>query len=187
MSTVDAIQATPDDLLRIRDRPMPELIDGKLVERPTMGQKSDALAARVLRILGQFVEERALGLTNGAQGSYQVFPDDPRKVRIPDVSFTRRDRLPPEGPAEGHGRVAPDLVIEVISPNDNASELEEKIEDFLSAGVPLIWVLDPDSKTIRVHRASGVDARLRVGDVLEGEDVIPNFRIEVRRLFDVLP
>ena len=66
-----------------------------------------------------FVREHGLGLVNGAQGSYQAFPDDPDKVRIPYVSFTRRDRLPNDRPSKGHGRVAPDLVVEVTSPNDS--------------------------------------------------------------------
>src|SRR4051794_28585804 len=87
-------RATPEDLLAISDRPMPELIDGQLVEREPMGQRSDAVAANVLVILGRFVREQGLGLVNGSRGSFQIFPDDPSKVRIPDVSYTSRARLP---------------------------------------------------------------------------------------------
>lgn len=186
MATIsEPVTHTPEELLSITDRPMPELVRGRLIEREPMGQKSDAIAARLLRLIGNFVEERALGLVNGSQGSYQVFPDDPRKVRIPDVSFTRKDRLPPGGPAPGHSRVAPDLIVEVVSPNDSASDLLEKLDDFLAAGVPLIWVPYPERKTVQVVRRDGTGAWLRAGDTLDGEDVLPGFRCEVAALFEV--
>ncbi|MEO6809469.1 MAG: Uma2 family endonuclease [Isosphaeraceae bacterium] len=184
MATLTETRYTPEDLLMITDRPMPELIDGQLLERPLMGQKSDAIAAAVLLTIGLFIREHRLGLVNGAQGSYQIFPHDPKKVRIPDVSFTRQDRLPTRGPAEGHSRTVPDLVVEVISPHDIAADLEEKVEDFLSAGVPLIWVLNPETRTVQVHRGDGSGSRLRPGDTLDGEDVLPGFRCEVSALFE---
>jgi Uma2 family endonuclease len=184
MATITEKQYTPEDVLAITDRPMPELIDGRLVERKLMGQKADAIAARLLRLVGNFVDEHDLGLMNGSQGSYQIFPDEPKKVRIPDVSFTRRDRLPAMGPADGHGKVAPDLVVEVVSPNDTATELDEKIEDFLAAGVPLIWVPNPETRTVQIHRRDGTSARLRTGDTLDGEDILPGFRCDVARLFE---
>jgi Uma2 family endonuclease len=122
-------------------------------------------------------------LVIGARGSYQVFTDDPNKIRIPDVSFTRRDRVPKSGPAEGHGWIAPDLVVEFNSPNDSGDYVESKIKDFLAAGVPLIWVAYPQTKTVLVHRNDGTANRLQVGDVLDGEDVLPGFRCEVAALF----
>jgi Uma2 family endonuclease len=184
MATLTETQYTPEDLLEITDRPMPELIDGQLRERPLMGQKSDAIAARATLLIGSHVETHKLGLTHGAQGSYQIFPHDPRRVRIPDVSFTKQDRLPTQGPAEGHSRTVPDLVVEVISPNDIAADLEEKIEDFLSAGVPLIWVLNPETRTVQVYRGNGSGSRLRPGDALDGGDVLPGFRCEIATLFE---
>ncbi len=182
MATVTQTRYTPEDLLAIEDRPMPELVDGQLLERE-VGQKSDAIAASLLYFLAHFVRTNSLGLVNGAQGSYQVFPDDPNKVRIPDVSFTRRDRVPPGGPAEGHGRIAPDLVIEVTSPNDSYAMVQAKVNDYLSAGVPLIWVLEPETKTIHVYRANHTSSLLFPGDTLDGEGVLPGFRCEVAALF----
>jgi Uma2 family endonuclease len=175
MATIVERQYTPEDLL--------ELTDGQLVEREPMGQKADAIAARLLLRVGNFVEENDLGLINGAQGSYQIFPNAPKKVRIPDISFTRRDRLPAEGLAEGHSRITPDLVIEIVSPNDTATGLDEKIEDFLSAGVPLIWVLYPKTRAIQLFRRDGTGNRLRPGATLDGEDVLPGFRCDVAQLF----
>ncbi len=184
MAVASQTRHTPEDLLAITDRPMPELVDGKLVERPPTGQKSDAIAASLLRYIGNFVEDADLGLVNGSQGSYQIFPDDPKKVRIPDASFTPKNRLPATGAAEGHSRVVPSLVVEVVSPNDTASDLNEKIEDFLAAGVPLIWVPYPETRSIQVYRGDGTGALLRAGDTLEGEGVLPGFRCEVAKLFE---
>jgi hypothetical protein len=103
MATITEKQYTPEDLLAITDRLMPELIDGRLVERKPMGQKADAIA-RSARWVGELRRRARLGLINGAQGSYQIFPDAPKKVRIPDVSFTRRDRLPPRARPTGTAR-----------------------------------------------------------------------------------
>ncbi len=177
---------TPEDLLKIRDRPMPELVDGQLVERPPMGMRSDAIASRLGRWIGNHVDSHDLGFVCGAQGSYQVFPDDPRKVRIPDVSFLKKERMPAGPLPEGHCRIVPDLVVEVISPNDQASDLNAKIEDFLNAGVPLIWIADPRTCTIQIFRADGSVERLRTGDSLDGENVLPGFRCEVARIFEGL-
>jgi Uma2 family endonuclease len=144
MATEPAPRITPADLLRITDRPMPELVDGQLVERE-MSQKSDAVAAQILRLVGNHVMDRKLGLVNGAQGSYQIFPDDPDRVRIPDVSFTRRERLPAGRPSEGHARIAPDLVVEVILPNDLEGLLNAKIGDYLLIAAQRTKVLQRES------------------------------------------
>ena len=182
MATVTKPRYAPEDLLEIDDRPMPELVDGELLERE-MGQESDSIATLLISYLVTFVRANKLGLVNGGQGSYQVFPDDANKVRIPDVSFTRFDRLAGGKPARGHARVAPDLVVEVTSPNDSVKKLDKKIKDFLNAGVSLIWIVYTESQTVLVLRPDGTAGRLQVGDFLDGEDVVPGFRLEVAALF----
>jgi Uma2 family endonuclease len=178
-------QHTPEELLEITDRPMPELIDGQIVERPLMGWKSDAVAANVLFAVYGFVKSHQLGVVSGSQGSYQIFPDDPRKVRIPDVSFTRRERFAGGKFEEGHRKVAPDLVVEGLSPNDLAMDLFAKIRDFLDAGVPLIWVLNPGTRDVFVYRSDGTGAILRHTDELDGGGVLPGFRCPVADLFTI--
>ncbi|MHC5542255.1 Uma2 family endonuclease [Singulisphaera rosea] len=185
MATASPTRHLPEDLLSTADRPMPELIEGQFVEREAMGQKSDAVAARILILVGYFVMEQGLGLVNGAQGSYQIFQDDPDKVRIPDVSFTSRARLPKGGEADGHGRVAPDLAIDVISPNDKVVDVSIKVNDFLNAGVRLVWVVNPYSLEVQTHHAERKSRILRKGEILEGEDVLPGFRCPIDQLFDV--
>jgi Uma2 family endonuclease len=185
MATVTDVQHTPEDLLRITDRPMPELIDGQFVERPPMGLKAGAIAANILFLIYGFVKAHHLGIVSGADGSFQIFPDNPKKVRIPDVSFRRREKTPQGGIEAGHGRVAPDLIVEVISPNDLAEELFGKIHDFLDAGVALIWVANPDKGDVLVIRADRTASLLRQGDILDGDDVLPGFRCPVDDLFNV--
>ncbi len=184
MATDTRTEISPEDLLLIDDRPMPELVDGELLERGDMGQQSEEIATLLCHYLLIFVLEGKLGRVIGGQGGYQIFPDDPRKVRVPDVSFTRMDRLPGGRVPTGHGRVAPDLVVEVNSPNDLASEVERKIADYLAAGIALIWVLDPPTQSIRVIRPDGTGQRLTIKDTLDGEDVLPGFRCEVAKLFE---
>ncbi len=184
MSTATAILYTPEDLLKITDRPMPELVDGELLEREPMGQKADAVAMKLGYFLTAYSLSTLPGVVNGAHGSFQIFPGDPGKVRISDVSFTRKDRLPGGEPAEGHGRVAPDLVVEVISPNDLASDLYQKIDDYQSAGIPLIWVVDPETRTVRPITLTGDGGpSLRMGDTLRGGEVLPGFECPVASLF----
>jgi len=184
MATATQTRHTPEDLLEIDDRPMPELIDGELVEREPMGQEADEVGINVATILKAYSKTTLPGVVNGAQGSFQIFPDDPNKVRIPDVSFTRRDRLPEGKPARGHGRVPPDLAVEIVSPNDTATKLQQKIRDFLNAGIPLIWVVNPDTRDVQVIRADGTGALLKVGDTLDGGDVLPGFSCPVAALFE---
>ena len=96
-----------------------------------------------------------LGWVAGADASYQCFPAAARQVRKPDASFIRIDRLPAGEEPEGHCPIAPDLAVEVVSPNDLYSEVEEKVDDYLAAGVRLVWVIDPPTRTAHVHRAGG--------------------------------
>lgn len=184
MATVTEKRHTPEDLLKITDRLMPELVDGELVEREPKGQRTDAVAVNLVAELLQYAETTLPGLVNGSQGSYQIFPDDLNKVRIPDVSFTRRDRLPDGKPAKGHGRVAPDLAVEVVSPRDSVAKLMKKVRDFFRAGIPLVWVLHPDLREVQVFRPDGSSYPVREGETLDGGDVLPGFSCPVAALFE---
>ena len=182
MATATQTRYTPEDLLKINDRSMPELVDGQLVERE-MGQIADLVAARLIEFLGAFVRAHQLGIVNSSQCGFQIFPDDRNKVRIPDASFTSRDRLAASGPARGHAKVAPDLVVEVVSPNDDAINLLVKIGEYLGAGVSLIWVANPDDRSVFIYRADGSGTRLGPEAELDGGEVVPGFRWLVADLF----
>lgn len=175
-------QYAPEDLLALPDEKDYELVDGNLVER-NMSSLSSWVGGELYGRLRDHCRAHDLGTTWPADNGFQCFPDAPGKVRKPDVSFIRRERFSTDELSEGYLRIPPDLVVEVISPNDLAWEVETKVEEYLRAGVPLVWVIDPHTRTVRIHRADGTAGRLRPEDELSGGDVIPGFRCAVRDLF----
>jgi Uma2 family endonuclease len=183
MSSVIATQRqyTPDDLLNMPDGSSYELVGGELVER-NMGSESSWVGGRLTLLLGKFCQEMGLGWVFPADNGYQCFPDDPNLVRRPDASFVRYGRYPGGVLPKGWSKIVPDLAVEVVSPNDTAYELEEKLEDYRKAGVPLVWVVNPNSRIVWVIRSDGSASHLDQDDELSGENVIPGFRCDVREI-----
>jgi Uma2 family endonuclease len=184
MSTVATEKrVTPEDLLAMPEGERYELVDGQLVEH-TMSTWSSYVAGVMLWLLTSFCRERNLGWVLPEGTTYQCFPDAPNTVRRTDVSFIRRERMSFEQAiAPGHNRIAPDLAVEVVSPNDLLSEVNEKVQEYLRARVQLVWVVDPEARIVQVHRLRGQGTILRENDELEGEDVLPGFRCRVADLF----
>jgi Uma2 family endonuclease len=87
---------------------------------------------------------------------------------------------------EGFVSIAPDLAAEVLSPNDEAGEINEKIEEYLAAGIPLVWIIDPENEIVFIHRKDGSVTKLHKNDDLSGEDILPGFSCNVAELFPVL-
>jgi Uma2 family endonuclease len=183
MSTAVAIEAryTPEDLLAMPDGENFELVDGRLVERK-MGYESSWVGSRLLIYLGRHCVEHDLGDVLQSETGYQCFPHDAGLVRKPDVSFVRRGRLPVVRLPKGWARIVPDLAVEVVSPNDSAEEVEEKLADYRKAGVPLIWIIYPEARAARIHRIDGSAGYLLEDGELSGEDVIPGFRCPLREI-----
>src|SRR5947209_961976 len=145
MATATKNRHTPEDLLAINDRPMPELINGQLVERET-GQKADSVTANICWLLGRYAVQKREGLVNGPQCGYQIFANDPEKVRVPSASFTLEERLPRGQEADGHATVRPDLVVEVVLPHSHQQFIREKSQEFLDAGVSWAWEIYADDR-----------------------------------------
>src|SRR5262249_44653683 len=125
---------TPEDLLTMPDGEFYELVHGNLVERK-MSILSSYIAGVTFSLLFAFCRPKKLGWVFPEGTTYQCFQDDPGKVRRPDVSFIRLERLSPEqAAARGHARLAPDLAVEVVSPNDLYYEVDTKTQEWLSAG-----------------------------------------------------
>jgi Uma2 family endonuclease len=174
---------TPEELLAMPDGKHYELVDGVLVER-TMSLLAARVESKMIYILEGHCEGPELGWVIGPSGGYRCFSWKPKQVRRPDLSFIARDRLPsPEQWSEGYITIPPDLAVEVTSPTDEVYDLEEKIEEYLRAGVQLIWVVHPEVRVIQIFRADGSSSRLRSGGELSGEDVVPGFRCPVDALF----
>ncbi len=182
MGIATKLNYSPEDLLSMPDRGRYELVDGDLVER-NVSIESSMIAAIINGRLVAFVLAQKLGWVFQADGGLQIFESHPGRVRFGDGAFISRNRLPSR-PSDGHLKVAPELVIEVISPNDEAADVNAKVREYLSAGVLLVWVVYPDSRSIDVYRASANNSQLSVEDTLSGEDVVPGFELPVAEIFD---
>ncbi len=172
----------PEDLLKMPDGDHYELIDGIPVEK-TMGAKSDRIALRLGGRMDQHCFRNQGGLVFGSQTGYRCFPHNPRQLRKPDVSFVGPGRFPDDEAPEGDILLAPDITVEVVSPNDFYEEIETKIADYRAAGVKLIWVISPKARTVVIRRLDGSCAELNEAGELSGEDVLPGFTCKVAELF----
>jgi Uma2 family endonuclease len=185
MSTITAKTSyTPEVLLAMPDEKNYELVDGHLVERNT-STLSSWVAGELLFLIRSYCQTNPRGWVLPEGTGYQCFPASPKLVRKPDVSFVSQDRLPPKAKAswEGYLKIAPDLAVEVISPKDLAYEIDRKVIDYLAAGVPLVWVIHPETCAVSVHRRTGPWGWLQEEDELSGEDILPGFRCRVGAIF----
>lgn len=173
---------TPDDLLAMPNEVDYELVNGELVERH-MGAESSWIASNLIVLMAVFYRGRVLGHLFTTDCGYQCYSDDPGKVRKPDVSFVRKGRFPKDRIPKGYIRIAPDLAVEVLSPNDLADDAEAKVEEYLDAGVRLVWVISPKAETVTVYRDDRSAVKLHEADELSGENVLPGFRCKVSDLF----
>ena len=174
---------TAEELLRY-DEPgaRVELVRGELSTMPLPGGRHGRIGSRVLRRLGNHVEGAGLGETFAAETGFLI-GRDPDTVRGADAAFVRRDRLEPIGDLAGHLPLAPDLVVEIASPSDRPGRVASKVEDWLSAGVAMVWRLDPETRIVVVHRPGAEPVTLTEADELDGGDVVPGFRCRVADLF----
>jgi len=180
-SIATKIQYTPEDLLNLPDSKNYELVGGQLVERK-MGSESSWVGGELQGLLRQFCKAQRIGWVFPADNGYQCFPHAPSLVRRPDVSFVRLGRFPGGALPKGWSRIPPDLAVEVLSPNDTTYELNVKLEDYRKAGVPLIWVIDPNSRVAMVHRGDGSVSHWSEDQEFPGDDVIPGFRCKLREI-----
>ena len=184
MSTAETFAPlTADDLLTMSDGDRYEVVGGRLVEKH-VSEDSDWISGEILSLIRDFTRSPRLGWVFGGERLFRCFPHDPTQGRRPDVSYLSAEKLP-EGPSgRGITPVPPDIAVEVVSPGDIAYDLEEKLADYRSAGVPLIWVVYPNRRTVHVY-AGGSEAPsvLHEPDVLTGGDVLPGFAVKVADLF----
>jgi Uma2 family endonuclease len=175
-------RSTPEDLLTMPDADRFELVNGELVERD-MGFESSWVGGQIFKRLVAWSDASAGGFVLPSDASYQCFPEAPDRVRRPDVSFIRAGRLPRGVLPKGHCHLAPDLAVEVVSPNDFYSEVDEKVSEYLRAGVKVVWIVDPAARVVAVARVDGANRRLYEDDELADEH-LPGFSC---RVGDLLP
>ena len=175
-------QATEADVVEIqaREKRLCELIDGVLVEKP-MGFRESLLAVAISTALNNFVSSRKMGVVVGEGGMVRLFPG---LVRIPDVAFVSSQRLPGgHVPSEPIPSLVPDLVVEVLSPSNTGAEMSRKRAEYFEAGVRLVWMVDPDARSVAVFAGPDHSHILREDDLLDGGEVLPGFTLPLRELF----
>lgn len=178
------------EFVRLYDTEGPfELINGEMVKLSPGVFRHIYLIRLLFRVLDEFVRTRQLGEVFSEMPFVLVYDSDWVKgSRTPDVMFVRVERLTAYQAAVPDFAdkpliLVPDLVVEVISTNDNYTDVDEKVEQYLEDGVQIVWVVNPKRKTIKVQR-QGTYKTLRAGDTLTGEEVIPEFEIAVKAIFE---
>ena len=159
-----------------------ELVKGELVKMSPTGGKHGILTIRLGAALVQHVEANNLGEAFGAETGF-ILTTNPDTVRAPDAAFVSRERIPPGDFPEKFWPGAPDLAVEVISPSDTLYEVEEKIEEYLEAGVKLIWIVNPKKRTVTIYQPNVEPQTLTEADTLDGREVVPGFQYGLARLF----
>ncbi len=181
---------TIEDLWRLSHSPeydemRLELNEGELIVMSPASGKHGVIAVRFTLPIGTFVNTHQLGYITAAETGYILYqnpdPDGKDIVRAPDVGFIAAGRLP-EGLPEGYVPFAPDLAVEVVSPNDDADDLQLKIQQYLRYGTRLIWVAYPKSRTVAAHTPTSVKT-FSLSDTLDGGDVLPGFNLAVKDIF----
>ncbi|PYO12697.1 MAG: Uma2 family endonuclease [Gemmatimonadetes bacterium] len=158
-----------------------ELVRGRLIVREPPGGRHGLVAMTLAIRLGNYVERMEAGKLFAAETGFTLFRG-PDTVRAPDIAFVRRERLPDPIPI-GFPELAPDLVVEVLSPNDRPGETLAKVGDWLEAGARLVWLIDPERRIARVYRPDGSESTIAADGQLDGEDVLPGFACSLAGIF----
>jgi Uma2 family endonuclease len=171
--TVEEFAELPDDGKRY------ELVRGVLVEMSHPQSQHGIVLVALAALLRTWVRPRAIGSIMADVG--HVVERGPDTVRGPDVAFVRAGRLNLRKTSWVEG--GPDLAVEIRSPGDRKGEIEERVADYLHAGTPLVWIVDPAKRTVVVRAPGAEDRTLTVADTLDGGDVLPGFTVPVREVF----
>ena len=159
-----------------------DLIRGELIRMAPAGEEHGEIALEFGSEIRNFVRERQIGKVYAAETGF-LLAEKPDVLMGPDVAFVRADRLPPDRDRTRYLRVAPDLAVEIVSPTDRRRDVMSKVESYLAYGVRLVWVVHPRRRTVTAYRPDGTVRVYREQDELDGEDVLPGFRLRVGNLF----
>jgi Uma2 family endonuclease len=171
---------TGDELLAMGNIGRCELIDGRLVNMSPTGDRHAFLESTLAFELNLFVRERKLGrVMTGEVGIY--IRHNPDRVRGADIAFVSKEKL--STPSGGFLEVAPELVIEIMSPTDRWEEVREKLTDYFSIGIEQVWIVEPGNRKVLVYRSSIDVQEFGEGDALVSEGILDGFALDVTTLF----
>ena len=159
-----------------------ELVKGDLYEMAPAGGRHGSVALNIGALLNTYVKANQLGNTFGAETGF-ILGRNPDTVLAPDASFVALGRLPQGELPIGYIELAPDLVVEVISPSDRDREVQDKVADWLRPGTLLVWIIYPATRTVTVYRSLDDLENLSEEDSLDGGQVVPGFSCQIRELF----
>lgn len=182
MSTLATKLITAEEFGRMPDPPdgsKQELVKGVIVNMPPPKAIHGIVQLRIGRKLGNFVDERQLGWVVTESGT--IVDRDPDTVRGPDVAFYSITRQP--APPTDYFEIAPDLAVEILSPHAKRSAVRAKIAEYIAAGVRLVWLVDPETRTILEYRGSLRGTEYDEADTITGGDVLPEFTCRVADFF----
>ena len=174
--TADDLAKQPNDDSRY------ELVKGILRKMPPAGFEHGICAAEIGSRLNVYVKTHRLGFVCGAETGFKI-AQNPDTVRAPDAAFVRQASIERQGIVKGYWEGAPDLAVEVISPGDTYAEVAEKVEEWLTAGCSMVWVINPRRETVEVYRSNEDFTVLRGADTLDGGNVVQGFRCQVQDIF----
>ncbi len=172
---------TGQELLEMGDIGPSELIEGRVVRMSPTKVSHGRFEYRIARLIGEFVEKNQLGeVMVGEVGIY--VRRNPDTIRAADVLYISTERLAQATPNDFLD-VAPELVVEILSPYDRWSEMRRKLRDYFAAGVQVVLVVEPDTKTIVAFRSTTDSIEFEHDAVLTIEDVLPDFKLPVVDIF----
>lgn len=185
---MDVTMVTQDELLtgeayyELPETGPSELIDGVIVPMSRTGAEHGYIEGELAGLLRDFVRERRLGwIVVGETGLYTK--RDPDRVRAVDIAFISRQRSE-NRPRGGFLEVAPDLIVEIVSPNDLWRNIQDKVREYFNIGVGQVWIVDPEIKTVWRYRSPRDVELLEQADTLRGEGVLEGFAVNLAELFN---
>jgi Uma2 family endonuclease len=174
---------TADELLRMPNNGFRyELVEGELRRMSPAGFHHGRLIMNIATPLDQHVRAQKLGVVCAAETGF-LLSTDPDTVRAADVAFIRQDRIGHESELEGYWPGAPDLAVEVVSPNDLYTEVDEKVTDWLDAGTRMVVVINPRKRTVTIYRSLLQIVVLREQDTLDAGEVISGWTLPISTIF----
>jgi Uma2 family endonuclease len=182
MTIADPPVLSQQDRHRLAEEGGIEFVGGHIVEKP-VSMESSRIGSTINRLLGnEAVKSKVADVFDSSLG-YKVFPEDPEKFRKPAVSVIRVEKLASVSPTSGSSKVPADLAVEVISPGDVAYDVFDKVEEYLQHGFGILWVVQPNTRSVLVYRSDGSTTLLHEQDEITGESALPTFRCKVSEFF----
>ena len=181
MSTTQHAITTAEELLQATHLERCELVRGQLKMMSPAGFEHGAIVMRIAGPLWAHVRQHDLGVITGAETGFSI-ERDPDTVRAPDVGFVKKDRVP-EARVRAFYPGAPDLAVEVVSPDDRKREVLAKVQNWLETGCAVVWVVNPDERSLTAYRLRNQKVEGAECEALTGDELVPGFKLPADEIF----